>query len=101
MGLKVKGAITWDRAIDYAVSSTYSVEGRPNKQKAHCKICGIELAAGEGLAGSIREVIGSRCVSCYWCRDCADTIKTHVAQWAGFQTRRDLERRDNGDHDQI
>ena len=82
MGLKAKGAITWKRAISYAVSSTYIVEGNPNKNRAHCKICGITLTKGEGRGGNIREVIGSRSVSCYFCAPCAGRIMEHAEAWA-------------------
>ena len=93
MSIGLKGPITRERLIDYAVAVAIGPAGSGdyNKMAAACKVCGQDLFKGEGVAGSIREIHGPQSSRCYLCRSCADWIGEHVMRWLSFVNKRKAE----------
>ena len=85
MSLGLKGPMTRERAVDYAVASTISISGRPNRNKAYCKLCGEALSSGIGQGAVIRDEIGSQGSACYLCALCAGWVVEHLHRWVDFK----------------
>ena len=94
MSIGLKGPITRERLIDYAVavavSPAHVVDA--NSMKATCKVCGQDLKKGEGVAGMVKEIHGPQSSRCYLCQSCADWIREHVMRWLSFVNKRKAER---------
>jgi hypothetical protein len=85
MSIGLAGPIGWKHLVDYAVAATVAVAGRPNLQFAVCKLCGADLAAGQGNSGFIRDLEGPRQTPCYLCGPCVERVQGHLGAWMMYR----------------
>jgi len=90
VSIGLKGPITRERLIDYAVSGTMTLASSMicNGMKANCKVCGQDLKKEEGVAALIRDSGGPNGSRCYLCRSCVDWIHEHTIRWLSFVNKR-------------
>jgi hypothetical protein len=82
MSMGIVGAIDpggeGDLSIHYAVAATYSPQTAwPNKIKANCKRCGLDLDKGEGTKVFISSLAGASSTA-YFCAGCVAWVQGHT-----------------------